>query len=102
VPQRACITSPCEGSVGRPVDGPPRMTSTITQGICAIAAKPIISCIRLKPGPDVAVSAFLPASEAPQTAAMLAISSSIWMKVPPTWGRRLASTSAISVDGVIG
>jgi len=38
VPQRACITSPCEGSVGRPVDGPPRMTSTITHGTWAMAA----------------------------------------------------------------
>ena len=65
-------------------------------------AKPIISCMRLKPGPDVAVSALLPASEAPQTAAMLAISSSIWMNEPPTSGRRRASVSAISVDGVMG
>ena len=38
VPHLACMTSPCEGSVGSPVEGPPRMTSTITQGICAIAA----------------------------------------------------------------
>ena len=38
VPQRACMTSPCEGSVGSPVEGPPRMTSTMTQGICAMAA----------------------------------------------------------------
>ncbi len=88
--------------MGRPVEGPPRITSTITHGICAIAAKPIISCISEKPGPDVAVSALVPASDAPQTAAMLAISSSIWMNRPPTSGRRLASVSAISVDGVIG
>ena len=65
-------------------------------------AKPIISCMRQKPGPEVAVSALAPAREAPLTAAMLAISSSIWMNVPPTCGRRRASTSAISVDGVIG
>ena len=102
VPQRACITSPWAGSVGRPVDGPPRMTSTMTHGICAMVAKPIISCIRVKPGPEVAVSAFLPARLAPQTAAMEAISSSIWMKRPPTSGMRLASRSAISVDGVMG
>ena len=38
VPQRACMTSPCEGSVGRPVEGPPRMTSTMTQGTWAIEA----------------------------------------------------------------
>ena len=78
------------------------MTSTITHGICAMVAKPIISCIRLKPGPEVAVSALMPAREAPQTAAMEAISSSIWMKVPPTSGRRAAEPSAISVDGVMG
>ena len=78
------------------------MTSTTTHGICAMAAKPIISCMRLKPGPDVAVSAFWPASEAPHTAAMEAISSSIWMKVPPTSGMRRASVSAISVEGVMG
>jgi len=48
------------------------------------------------------VRAFSPASEAPHTAEMLAISSSIWMKEPPTSGRRRASTSAISVDGVMG
>ncbi len=102
MPQRACITSPWAGSVGRPVDGPPRMTSTITHGICAMVAKPSISCMRLKPGPEVAVSALAPASEAPQTAAMLAISSSIWMKGPPTSRQAAASTSAISVDGVMG
>ena len=38
VPQRACITSPWEGLVGRPVEGPSRCTSTMTQGISAIAA----------------------------------------------------------------
>ena len=102
VPQRACMTSPCDGSVGRPVDGPPRITSTITQGTWAIEAKPMFSCISEKPGPEVAVSALVPASEAPMTAAIEAISSSIWMKSPPTWGMRRDSTSAISVDGVIG
>ena len=37
-PQRACITSPWEHSVGRPVEGPPRCTSTMTQGISAMMA----------------------------------------------------------------
>ena len=36
------------------------------------------------------------------TAAMLAISSSIEMKVPPAFGSLRAIVSAISVDGVIG
>jgi len=48
------------------------------------------------------VSALAPANEAPHTAAMLAISSSIWMNVPPTSGSRRLSTSAISVEGVMG
>ena len=102
VPQRACMTSPWAGSVGRPVLGPPRMTSTMTHGICAMEAKPIISCMRLKPGPEVAVSALAPAREAPQTAAMLRDlvlhldEGAVDLRESP------ASTSAISVDGVIG
>jgi hypothetical protein len=62
----------------------------------------MFSCINEKPGPDVAVSALTPASDAPMTALIEAISSSICMKWPPTWGMRRDSTSAISVDGVIG
>ena len=38
VPQRACITSPCEGAVGRPVDGPTRMTLTISSGASTMIA----------------------------------------------------------------
>ena len=48
------------------------------------------------------MNALVPASEAPMTAAMLAISSSICRNEPPTCGMRRLSTSAISVDGVIG
>ena len=33
VPHLAHMTSDCEGPVGIPVEGPPRMTLTITQGI---------------------------------------------------------------------
>jgi hypothetical protein len=55
-----------------------------------------------KPGPLVAVSAFAPASEAPMTAAIEAISSSIWMYMPPSFGMRFAHSSAISEEGVIG
>ena len=46
--------------------------------------------------------AFTPPQEAPRMAAMEAISSSIWMHIPCTWGSRLASRSAISVAGVMG
>ena len=62
----------------------------------------MFSCISEKPGPEVAVKDFTPAAEAPSTAATEASSSSIWMKVPPTWGRRSALCSAISVEGVMG
>ena len=38
LPQRACITSPCDGSVGRPVLGPIRWESTTTHGVSVMAA----------------------------------------------------------------
>jgi len=62
----------------------------------------MFSCISEKPGPLVAVIDLAPVSEAPMMAAILAISSSIWMNLPPSAGMRLAIHSAISVDGVIG
>ena len=49
-----------------------------------------------------AVADLRPPSDAPITAAIEAISSSIWMYTPPTSGRRPLSDSAISVEGVIG
>ncbi len=56
-----------------------------------------------KPGPEVAVMALRPASEAPITAPILAISSSIWMKTPSgNSGSRWAMHSMISLDGVMG
>ena len=60
------------------------------------------SCIRLKPGPEVAVIALAPAQAAPITAEMEAISSSIWMKTPPISGSRTAMRSIISLEGVMG
>jgi len=53
-------------------------------------------------GYAVAVITLWPVSEAPMMAHMEAISSSIWMNLPPTWGRRAERASAISVEGVIG
>ncbi len=38
VPQRACMTSPCDGAVGRPVDGPARITSTMSSGASTMMA----------------------------------------------------------------
>jgi len=52
----------------------------ITHGTSAMYAYPIFSCINENPGPLVAVIALTPVREAPMTAAMEAISSSIWMK----------------------
>jgi len=46
--------------------------------------------------------ALTPAREAPMTAPREAISSSIWMKVPSTAGRRQDMASLISVAGVMG
>ena len=91
------------GRVGRPVDGPPRWTSTKTHGVSVMAARPMCSIIREKPGPLVTVMAFLPAQTAPWMAIEAASSSSIWMKsAPSTSGARRANLSTISVDGVIG
>jgi hypothetical protein len=78
------------------------MTFTITHGTSAVQAKPRFSCIRENPGPLVAVIDFTPAREAPITAPRLAISSSIWMKVPSTAGSLYDITSLISVAGVMG
>ena len=88
--------------MGRPVEGPPLITSTTTSGISAMYAKPRFSCLSEKPGPEVAVRDFLPAMEPPIAAAMPAISSSIWMNRPLIFGSSSAIISAISVDGVIG
>ena len=60
------------------------------------------SCMREKPGPLVAVMAFLPVSEAPMMAAIEPISSSIWTKVPPILGSSSEQSSATSVEGVMG
>ena len=65
-------------------------------------AYPRASCISENPGPLVAVITLLPVSDAPMIAHMEAISSSIWMNLPPAAGRRPDSSSAISEDGVMG
>src|SRR3989338_5797848 len=86
---RDCITSPWAGEVGNPVEGPPLCTFTITQGISQSEAKPINSCFKEKPGPEVAVITFRPAKDAPKMAPILAISSSIWINFPPSCGNLL-------------
>ena len=85
--------------------GPPRITFTITHGVSAMQAYPRFSCIREKPGPLVAVIDFTPARDAPITAPMLAISSSIWMKRAAQRGKLHGICSLISDggrDGVSG
>ena len=62
----------------------------------------MVSCMRLKPGPEVAVMALVPVQLAPTTAPIEANSSSIWMNIPPTCGRRSAMCSVISLAGVMG
>ena len=54
------------------------------------------------PGPEVEVSAVLPAKEAPMHMQSAAISSSACTSAPPVRGRYFASHSMISVAGVIG
>ena len=61
------------------MEGPDSCTSIMTQGVSVMHAYPMLSCIRLKPGPEVAVTALAPAHTEPMTAEMEAISSSIWM-----------------------
>ncbi len=56
-----------------------------------------------KPGPLVAVIALTPPIDAPMTAAIDAISSSIWTKTPASGGSSFDDIrSATSDDGVIG
>ncbi len=98
----AANRSDCSVLVGRPVEGPPRCTSTITSGSSAMLARPIISHFRESPGPLVAVMAFLPAKEAPTAAPMPAISSSAWSTAPPYFQMWSVRNCMISVEGVMG
>ena len=85
-----------------PEAGPPLCTLTMTHGDSTLAAIPIPSCMRQKPGPLVAVIALAPPQEAPTTATMAAISSSACRQKPSTSGSRRAIPSRISVAGVMG
>ena len=50
-PNIACSRSACSVLVGRPVEGPPRCTSTMTSGSSSETARPIVSDFRATPGP---------------------------------------------------
>ncbi len=95
--------SPWPGIVGMPVAGPTRWTSTKTVGTPSLWAYPIASCMRLKPGPDVAVNDFAPARLAPMIALALAISSSAWRNRSSGWAAAYADAAMrISLLGLIG
>ena len=83
LPNITLSRSPCSTLVGWPVLGPPRCTSTTTSGISAMTARPMPSCFSEYPGPDVIVTATLPAYDAPIANAQAAISSSAWCTMPP-------------------
>ena len=53
--------SPCSVLVGMPVLGPARCTSTMTTGVSETPARPSVSVISEKPGPEVLVIARTPA-----------------------------------------
>ena len=78
------------------------MTSTMTSGISAEIARPIVSTLSDRPGPEVTVIDGTPPKLAPTAMLMAAISSSASMARPPTAPMRGASHSVISVAGVIG
>ncbi len=65
-------------------------------------AYPMPSCINENPGPEVAVMANLPVSDAPMQAQIEPISSSICMNTPPERGSSSAIVSIISELGVMG
>ncbi len=65
-------------------------------------AAPLRPRFRAAPGPEVTVITFCPPQAAPMSAAIEAISSSIWMNIAPTSGARSEKRSAVSVEGVIG
>jgi hypothetical protein len=59
-PNIACSRSDCSVLVGRPVEGPPRCTSTITSGSSSATARPIASDFSATPGPEVVVTPSMP------------------------------------------
>ena len=75
--------SDCSVFVGSPVAGPPRWTSMITAGFSVIQPRPMPSPMRVNPGPEVAVMAFLPVNEAPKTPVIDSISELAWSAAFP-------------------
>src|SRR3990172_32653 len=92
----------CSGLVGIPVEGPARWQSTITSGTSADPACETPSCIRARPGPEVAVIARTPVRAAPIAMFTADSSSSAWTARPPNRGIWRSIDSRISEAGVIG
>ena len=82
--------------------GPAALHVDDDRGTSAIEARPIISIISERPGPDVAVMDFTPAKDAPMMAPIAASSSSVWTTEPPARGSHSARKCRISEEGVIG
>ena len=100
-PNKACNKSACSVLVGRPVDGPPRWMSQITNGISTATARPIASVFSAMPGPEVVVIAKAPAYAAPIAEVTAAISSSAWNVITPK-SLYCESSCKMSEAGVMG
>ena len=83
------------------MDGPPRCTFTMTSGSSAMTARPIISVLSARPGPEVVVTPSEPPKEAPIAEPMPAISSSAWYVTTP-YSLKCDISCRISVAGVMG
>ncbi|MBI3288809.1 MAG: hypothetical protein HYZ74_04755 [Elusimicrobia bacterium] len=88
--------------MGRPVEGPPRWTSTTTTGVSIMPAMPTASVMRAKPPPEVPVMARTPAWPAPMAMFMAASSSSACLKTTPYLAARGASQCMMPEAGVMG
>ncbi len=100
-PYIASIRSACSVLVGRPVEGPPRCTSTMTIGNSRLTASPSASDFRSTPGPLVPVTARLPAKAAPIAIPAAEISSSACKVFTPKFFS-FESSCKTSDAGVIG
>ena len=73
----------------------------MTSGSSVMTARPIISVLSARPGPEVVVTPSEPPKEAPMAEPIPAISSSAW-KVTTPCSLKFAASCRISVAGVIG
>jgi hypothetical protein len=79
------------------------MTLAKTSPPSSIAeAKESVSCMRLMPGPEVAVKAGVPSAALPMAIAPAAISLSAWTNSAPTDPKCRLAQSTTSLTGVIG